>query len=73
MSEERKSCPFCGEDNPLLEQENFLFEEFSPFYVRCWNCGCRTDYYFSAEEAIERWNRRVDNEKREGSGAVPEL
>lgn len=57
-----KSCPFCGEDNPLLEQEELLFEDFKPFYIKCWHCNCRTDYYTSKVEAIERWNRRVDGE-----------
>jgi Lar family restriction alleviation protein len=56
---ELKPCPFCGEDNPIMQVDK---EEYSLTYcVQCWHCDCRTDDYPNEEEAIERWNRRADN------------
>ena len=58
MSNELKKCPFCGEDNPIMQVDK---EEYSlTYYVQCWYCGCRTDDYPTEEEAIERWNRRAE-------------
>lgn len=54
MSEELKSCPFCGLDS-ATESEG-KFSDGSPWkYIECMNCGS------SAE--LEWWNRRVTDGK----------
>lgn len=54
-----KKCPFCGEEVKL----------FTSIYkihcVRCVNCGIGTDFLETAEEAVNRWNKRAaENDSR---------
>ena len=61
MQNELRECPFCGNLHVLLR--NIEYECVDVSYK---NMGCRgfTDYlqYGSRDEAIEAWNRRVNDE-----------
>ena len=61
MSEEIKSCPFCG-SLPIMAmkvQNEGLPSEFSFKVMRCSNCGATTGNFRIEEEAVEAWQRRV--------------
>ncbi|MEE0968722.1 MAG: Lar family restriction alleviation protein [Clostridia bacterium] len=63
---ELKRCPFCG----IKDRVKLLTE--TPYYeyqhnrgrraVVCTLCGCSI-FGRNQEEAIERWNRRADDER----------
>ena len=59
MQNELRECPFCGGEAEIIENEYECVD------VSCKNMGCRgfTDYlqYGSRDEAIEAWNRRVND------------
>lgn len=59
-----KPCPFCGCEAVLKKVPDKLIK---PYYVRCDNRECAvmvaTCYRETAEEAIELWNRRVNDDK----------
>lgn len=58
MTEKLRPCPFCGSDS-LYIPENPVFD----YYVRCNNCGSRSDSFFTnAESAIKAWNMRANND-----------
>ena len=55
---ELKPCPFCGKRGILKRKEIFG----RPYYkVECLDCFAATFSEPTREEAIEAWNRRVDN------------
>ena len=69
---ELKPRPFCGGQNigldsckGLGECENFEACRSEYYTLVCdWNkggCGASSGYYPTMKEAIEAWNRRVDN------------
>jgi Lar family restriction alleviation protein len=61
---ELKPCPFCGAtDNKKLRPTSGveLSREEGIFQVFCWECGASSGYFRTEQEAIEAWNRRVDN------------
>ena len=70
MSKETKlkPCPFCG--NRVAVEENINFGEPNDFIVYCnpsnGGCGAKTRLCESEEEAIEAWNRRVNDEPIDG-------
>ena len=49
---ELKPCPFCGAAADAVHEGMHRL-------VRCPGCGCRTDLFWSAEDAAARWNRRA--------------
>lgn len=55
MSDELKACPFC-ENAAYLVRGNV-----ERFNVVCGNgdCGVRTIFYRTAEDAVAAWNRRA--------------
>ena len=57
MSEKLKPCPFCGGEAEL--EDNLVGFKFT---VQCKECFSMTDGYFTSEEAIAAWNRRVSND-----------
>ena len=70
---ELKPCPFCGGEDIGLNKrtkENFVFcnGEFKRqtrserYQIKCRSCPCGTYFAFYPEDAIEAWNRRVENE-----------
>ena len=60
MTEKLKPCPFCGNEAE--------FDEWKIFCIRCLNGDCdikpQTDWFNTKEEAIEAWNRRVNDESK---------
>lgn len=58
MRQKLKPCPFCGEE-PTLHESHFLM-----WIAQCGNCGA-TRMGLTAGEAIESWNRRVNDEEAE--------
>ena len=52
---ELKPCPFCG-------GEATHGKYWHGWIVICSECGCKSVYAFSPEEAIDAWNRRVTDE-----------
>ena len=60
MSEELKKCPFCGGKAEML---NYSEDEW---LVRCTICdGMVEKWRKTKKEAIEQWNRRVNDEDRD--------
>lgn len=61
MQKELIPCPFCGEKPKL--KENILWRQ--NYFVRCTNDFCLvepcTKLYPKKEQAIEAWNRRVND------------
>lgn len=59
-----KPCPFCGGEAVL---KRVPFTAVTPYYVRCDNRECAvmaaTCNRETAEEAIELWNRRANDER----------
>lgn len=70
MNAELKPCPFCGGEAKII---NYTNKEVSPHknktYVECSKCNSGTGVFTQKgvsieyiQEAIEAWNRRVDDE-----------
>ena len=53
MSEELKPCPFCG---GVAEELGSCVH-----WISCADCRAESYTYDTLEEAIEAWNRRVNN------------
>ena len=49
-----KPCPFCGSDNIKIHIG------YSHSYIRCEDCIVSTRRYKSIQDAIDGWNRRVN-------------
>lgn len=70
MAETLKPCPFCGGEAEMRDaRKSLVVSKFSyifPYSVRCSNekCGVKpyTEYSSTEQEAIDAWNRRIDNE-----------
>jgi len=57
-----KSCPFCGSAGIVVDKQ-----WFGTWIVECTNNQCPASYmigwdYDTKEEAIEAWNRRLNDE-----------
>ena len=62
MTNDLKTCPFCGGKaelnmTPVYYQNNF---ETSGWFVQCLKGCCNQTIYFSDHDAVENWNRRVE-------------
>ncbi len=51
-----KPCPFCGSKNLDFNKS----KEKQWYYVYCIECGCAPFLCSSYEEAIEKWDKRVE-------------
>lgn len=51
---ELKPCPFCGGEAKLTEPYMNIY------VISCGNCGVGSAIYTNSEQAIEAWNRRVE-------------
>ena len=59
IDDKLKSCPFCGGTVKASMYYNGLIAFCA---MRCKKCHIKTEVYTSkAEEAVELWNRRVEN------------
>ncbi len=69
MSDKLKPCPFCG-DAAKIKMHKYLRRFASQdnpneYYwrVECLSCGAGINAYFTEQEAIKAWNRRVNDGK----------
>lgn len=53
-----KPCPFCGSD----DLDVYAGRYYNEYQIYCEECGGRVGFYKSLPEAIEHWNKRVDEE-----------
>ena len=59
MMNELKRCPFCGGEGCIQRHEFVGYTD--TFGVVCLDCCCETrQFYDTKKDAIEAWNRRVD-------------
>lgn len=56
MSVKLKPCPFCGGRAEPREEKD---THHKWFYVRCTECGSRTNRYYWLNFAIKVWNTRT--------------
>lgn len=57
-----KPCPFCGGHAIyLIDATSDDCAEYKDWAVHCTKCKARTDWYFTNKEAVEAWNKRVEN------------
>ena len=66
MSEELLPCSFCG-------GEGFMYNvvpNYAWWACRCASCGVETSSYHTEAEAIEAWNRRVDDHFRDATKMI---
>ena len=58
---ELKPCPFCGGEAILFAD---TFDDGKIFVVNahCDSCGATGNDFHDEKQAIEAWNRRVENE-----------
>lgn len=53
-----KPCPFCGKtDTVLVNRDDTQYAVFCSVHKN--GCGGASGYYYSEDEAIEKWNQRV--------------
>lgn len=64
MENELKRCPFCGGEALLQKQRVNGDDRFTYSWVLCIDCLGQTRRYLSAKSAIETWNRRWPDERR---------
>lgn len=66
MTEELKTCPFCG-GVPVLTHTDAFHETMASGYIETWieceHCGCTMDSCLSDEEAITAWNNRQESDE----------
>ena len=64
-SERLKPCPFCGGKGEIYQAPTMLNLKIDDdvYWVQCRNCFGRTGNSYSKIEAINAWNRRMDNGK----------
>ena len=55
MTDELKPCPFCGGTANIAKGR-------IEFWAYCPNCGARTEFYETEQEAVVAWNRRNETE-----------
>lgn len=61
MDKELKPCPFCGW-NASYSYTLPLFNEDLRYQVICIGCNASTSQKLTMDDAIEAWNRRVNDE-----------
>lgn len=66
MSDELKSCPFCGGEAEMREGSS------TKPYIRCKRCGCRTGSSRYRGNLAKAWNARADATDEQFAMAVYE-
>ncbi len=56
--DELKPCPFCGGEKIRAFKRGVFPLEPVEHFVACWECGAKSGYFKSEEEAIVKWNTR---------------
>jgi len=54
---ELKDCPFCGS----RDLSNGFAYHHGEFFVHCNNCDAHIESFESVEKAVEKWNKRSEN------------
>lgn len=55
MTEELKSCPFCGGETLEMDRNN------GEWFVTCYECPCQgVEGNLTREQAIKAWNTRAE-------------
>ena len=64
MENELKPCPFCGGSAEIETDWDLTCDGYEPigYYVVCDECMNQTATYKDEEDAIEAWNRRIEDE-----------
>lgn len=57
---ELKPCPFCGVEAEIIRAVKEIC------WCKCKKCDVSMPATFNEQNAIEKWNRRVDDDKRTG-------
>lgn len=58
MSEELKSCPFCGCDEPMVMEHTSL-----DWVIHCKKCHAKTGRHHTLHGAIYSWNSRHESDE----------
>ena len=62
MTDKLKPCPFCGNPNLLVDKGILENDELGNYFVCCNKCHVTGPAGYTAQEAVEAWNRRVNAE-----------
>ena len=64
MNERLRPCPFCGakEDKVELWDDETDVVWKHAYQVMCIECGVRTYFFRTKDEAVNSWNRRISHE-----------
>lgn len=54
MSEKLKSCPFCGAEVEVEQDESWYWE----YHIYCPNCHIQTQYFENPKDLVKMWNAR---------------
>jgi Lar family restriction alleviation protein len=60
MDNELKPCPFCGGEATLWKIRETDGPYYRPYHILC-GCGGRVGWFEEKKEAIDAWNRRVND------------
>lgn len=64
-------CPRCGKRDTSVDYTGNSLA--SLYYVKCNNCGFTTDFHATRDEAVEEWNQRHNEKKKDKIIYVDEL
>lgn len=66
---EIRPCPFCGNPKPMLKSTEVVQGCRPSYYIHCCEftdgCGMSTKLCKTEEAAIEAWNKRADEERKD--------
>ena len=58
-----RECPFCGYKAKIKRYTDFpLMRGGITYVVECYLCGASTNHCIDEQEAINLWNRRIQDE-----------
>ena len=65
MSEELKSCPFCGGNEVYIDVDRYKMQHHRGTWwaAECPDCGVRGPVADSRDKAARFWNEREENEE----------
>jgi len=55
-------CPFCGSNDAQLWDNTSEIVWKHAYQVMCIECGVRTYFFRTKDEAVNSWNRRISHE-----------
>jgi Lar family restriction alleviation protein len=63
LENELLHCPFCGSEADIYETEYDLNID-ERYWVRCDNCDSEQRGFYTKEDAIEKWNTRINDKNK---------